>query len=61
MREAILAHSGEALASRQAFEGLSSYDRDSIIEFLKTFQIVPPGTHFEGLITGRIKSGGDIA
>lgn len=45
MREAILAHSGEALASRQAFEGLSSYDRDCIIEFLKTLQILPSGTH----------------
>jgi Di-haem oxidoreductase, putative peroxidase len=44
MREAILAHSGEALASRQAFESLSAYDRDSIIEFLKTLQVLPPGT-----------------
>jgi len=45
MRGAILAHSGEALTSRQAFEGLSSYDRDCVIEFLKTLQILPPGTH----------------
>src|SRR5712691_2469877 len=44
MREALLAHSGEALASRQAFEGLSSYERDCVIEFLKTLQILPPGT-----------------
>ena len=44
MREAILAHSGEALASRQAFESLSDYDRDSVIEFLKTLQVLPPGT-----------------
>jgi len=44
MREAVLAHSGEALASRQAFEGLSSYERDCVIEFLKTLQILPPGT-----------------
>jgi hypothetical protein len=48
MREAILAHSGEALASRQAFDGLSAYDRDCIIEFLKTLQILPPGTHSAG-------------
>jgi len=45
MREAILAHSGEALTSRQAFDALSAYDRDCIIEFLKTLQIRPLGTH----------------
>ena len=45
MREAIEAHSGEALASRQAFDGLAAYDRDSVIEFLKSLQIVPPETH----------------
>jgi CxxC motif-containing protein (DUF1111 family) len=44
MREAILAHSGEALTSRQEFQNLSDYDRDSIIEFLKTLQILPPGS-----------------
>ncbi len=44
MREAVLAHSGEALTSREAFEGLSSYERDCVIEFLKTLQILPPGT-----------------
>jgi len=44
MREAILAHSGEALISRQSFESLSAYDRDSVIEFLKTLQVLPPGT-----------------
>jgi hypothetical protein len=44
MREAILAHSGEALASRKAFEGLTSKQRDFVIEFLKSLQILPPGT-----------------
>jgi Di-haem oxidoreductase, putative peroxidase len=43
MREAILAHSGEALAARQAFESLAAYDRDSVIEFLKTLWILPAG------------------
>lgn len=43
MREAVLAHSGEALQKRIAFENLSEYDRDSIIEFLKSLQILPPG------------------
>ena len=45
MREAILAHAGEALASRQAFDStLTEHERDSIIEFLKTLQVLPPGT-----------------
>jgi CxxC motif-containing protein (DUF1111 family) len=43
MREAILAHSGEALQSRQSFQQLSIYDRDSVIEFLKTLRVLPPG------------------
>ena len=41
MREAVLAHTGEALDSRLAFQTLSDYDRDSIIEFLKSLQILP--------------------
>jgi cytochrome c peroxidase len=45
MREAVLAHAGEALQERVAFQNLSEYDRDSIIEFLKSLQILPPGTH----------------
>ncbi len=45
MREAILAHSGEALASRQAFEGLRDEQRDFVIEFLKTLQVLPQGTN----------------
>ncbi len=44
MRRAILAHDGEALQQRRRFEQLSSYDKDSIIEFLKTLQVLPPGT-----------------
>ncbi len=44
MREAVLAHSGEALASRAAFTSLPVYDRDSIIEFLKSLQILPKRT-----------------
>lgn len=42
MREAILAHSAEALVSRQDFQALSAYDRDCVIEFLKSLQILPP-------------------
>lgn len=45
MREAVLAHAGEALASRTAFTGLTPLERDSVIEFLKSFRILPKGTH----------------
>jgi hypothetical protein len=44
MREAIIGHSGEALASRRAFQAASAYDRDALIEFLKSLQVLPPGT-----------------
>jgi hypothetical protein len=42
MREAVLAHAGEAKTSTVAFRALSKYDQDSIIEFLKSLQILPP-------------------
>lgn len=44
MRQAVLAHSGEAFASRKAFQALSSYQQDTVIEFLKSLQVLPPGT-----------------
>ena len=44
MRSATLAHSGEALNSRKAFEALPKNDQDSLIEFLKTLQVLPPET-----------------
>ena len=44
MREAILAHAGEAVASRDAFNALTEYERDSVIEFLKTLRVLPPGS-----------------
>jgi len=44
LREATLAHSGEALNSRQTFEALSEYDKNSVIEFLKSLQVLPPET-----------------
>ena len=45
MREAItLGHNGEAKNSRQAFEALAHFERDELIEFLKSLQILPPGT-----------------
>jgi hypothetical protein len=44
MRQAVLAHYGEALESRTGFVNSTEYDRDSLIEFLKTLQVLPPGT-----------------
>lgn len=41
MREAVLAHAGEAQASTNAFMALSKYDQDSVIEFLKSLQTLP--------------------
>ncbi len=41
MRQAIEAHHGEAEESYQAWVALPDYDRDSIIEFLKTLQMLP--------------------
>jgi CxxC motif-containing protein (DUF1111 family) len=42
MREAVLAHAGEAQASTTAFRSSSKYEQDCIIEFLKSLQILPP-------------------
>ncbi len=44
LREAILAHAGEALAARRWFDTLTQYEQGSIIEFLKSLQVLPPGT-----------------
>ena len=44
LRQAVLAHAGEAQASRRAFDALSQDEQDSLIEFLKTLQVLPPGT-----------------
>jgi hypothetical protein len=45
MREAVLAHAGEALNARMNFQSLSTYEQDCVIEFLKSLQILPPNTH----------------
>ena len=34
------------MASRQAFTTLSDYEQGAIIEFLKTLQVLPPGTKY---------------
>jgi CxxC motif-containing protein (DUF1111 family) len=44
MREAVLAHAGEAQSSTDSFKALSEHEKDCLIEFLKTLQVLPPGT-----------------
>jgi len=44
LREAVEAHAGEAQASADAWDALSDADRGSVIEFLKTLRVLPPGT-----------------
>lgn len=44
LRQSVLAHSGEAKASRKAFQALPAAEQNALIEFLKTLQILPPGT-----------------
>ena len=44
MRQSILAHNGEALSTRLAYQALPSYEQDALIEFLKSMQVLPPGT-----------------
>jgi len=44
LRQSVLAHHGEAEPSRTAFVLSSDYERDSLIEFLKSLRVLPPGT-----------------
>lgn len=43
LRQATLAHAGEADHARGAFEQLTADDQDAVIEFLKSLQVVAPG------------------
>ena len=43
-REAIEAHNGEALTQRQAFDSLPVEEQNDVIEFLKSLQVLPPGS-----------------
>jgi CxxC motif-containing protein (DUF1111 family) len=43
LSEAILAHGGEAEASREAFVALPLARQNEIVEFLKTLQVLPEG------------------
>lgn len=42
LREATLAHAGEALTSRKAFESLTTDEQDRVIEFLKSLRVPAP-------------------
>lgn len=42
LREATMAHAGEAQGSRDAFAALSGPDKDRVIEYLKSLQVLPP-------------------
>ena len=44
MRRSVLAHAGEALDSRKAYQALPAHEQDCLIEFLKSLQVLPPGT-----------------
>lgn len=44
LRASVKAHDGEALDARQQFERLPPEEQDAVIEFLKTLQVLPPGT-----------------
>jgi hypothetical protein len=44
LREAVLAHAGEAEDEAEAFRTLAADEQDAVIEFLKTLQVLPPGT-----------------
>ena len=43
-REAVEAHNGEALAQRLAFDALTLDLQSDVIEFLKSLQVLPPGS-----------------
>ena len=44
LKQAVLAHAGEALEQRRAFERLSKSDQDAVLEFLRSLQVLPSGT-----------------
>jgi Di-haem oxidoreductase, putative peroxidase len=43
-REAVEAHNGEALTQRKAFDALPAEQQNQLIEFLKSLQVLPPGS-----------------
>ena len=43
-REAVEAHNGEALTQRKAFDALPGHLQNDLIEFLKSLEVLPPGS-----------------
>jgi Di-haem oxidoreductase, putative peroxidase len=43
LREAVMAHAGEALKPRQGFEALTPAQQAAVIDFLGSLQVLPPG------------------
>ena len=43
-REAVAAHNGEALTQRKAFDALPADVQNDLIEFLKSLQVLQPGS-----------------
>ena len=43
-RQAVEAHNGEALGQRRAFDALPPDEQNDLIEFLKSLQVLPPGS-----------------
>lgn len=44
MRQAIEAHAGEARPVMERWRALGAYEQDEVVEFLKSLQVLPPGT-----------------
>lgn len=44
LRQSVEAHAGEAQVSRVAYEALPANEQDALIEFLKSLQVLPPGS-----------------
>jgi hypothetical protein len=42
LREAVVAHSGEAIAQRRAFEALNGEHQRAVLAFLESLQVLPP-------------------
>jgi hypothetical protein len=44
LRQAVVAHAGEAQAATNAYNALSAYEQSCVIEFLKSLQVLPPNS-----------------
>lgn len=58
LREAVEAHHGEAEEANQNWQALTERERDAVIEFLKTLQVLPEGTKHLVVAKTAIRSGG---